>query len=248
MNESFKRLFFDIEVSPNIGFFWKPGHKISVGYDNIIHEAAIICICYKYEGSSTVYSLEWNKGNDKELVKKFSKILNDTDEVVAHNGDNFDIKWFRTRCLYFGAELTPYITSIDTLKEARRLFRFNSNRLDYVGKYLGVGQKIDTGFDLWREIVLNNSPVAMKKMVKYCKQDVKLLEEVFTKMKSFTKHKTHISVQMNRPKYHCPECLSDHTVIQKTRYNASGAKRFLMNCVTCHRYFTVPEIGAKKRA
>ena len=39
-----KRLFFDIETSPNIGYFWRAGYKLNIGADNIIEERKIICI------------------------------------------------------------------------------------------------------------------------------------------------------------------------------------------------------------
>ena len=56
--EGFKRLFYDIETSPNIGFFWGAGYKVNISHDNIIKERAIICICYKWEGQDTVHSIE----------------------------------------------------------------------------------------------------------------------------------------------------------------------------------------------
>jgi hypothetical protein len=56
-----KRLFFDIETSPNIGFFWQSGYKLNISYNNIITERAIICICYKWEGDEKLYSLNWDE-------------------------------------------------------------------------------------------------------------------------------------------------------------------------------------------
>ena len=37
----------------------------------------------------------WNK----KLIKEFIKILGEADEIVAHNGDRFDIKEIRTRAI-----------------------------------------------------------------------------------------------------------------------------------------------------
>jgi len=53
-----KRLFFDIETSPNVGFFWSAGYKLNVTADSIIQERAIICICYKWEDEKEVYHLQ----------------------------------------------------------------------------------------------------------------------------------------------------------------------------------------------
>ena len=61
-----KRLFFDIETSPNIGMFWTAGYKLNISHDNIIKERAVICICYKWEDDKDVYYLQWDsKQNDK---------------------------------------------------------------------------------------------------------------------------------------------------------------------------------------
>ncbi len=91
-----KRLFFDIETSPNIVFSWNVGYKLQIGHDNILKERAVICICYKWEGEDTVHSLEWKRGDDKSLITKFLKVILKADEVIGHNGDNYDIKWFKT--------------------------------------------------------------------------------------------------------------------------------------------------------
>jgi hypothetical protein len=80
-----KRLFFDIEVSANVGLFWNPGHKISISYENIIKERAIICICYKWAGKSKVSSLKWDKNQcDKKMLTEFLKIVDQADELVGH--------------------------------------------------------------------------------------------------------------------------------------------------------------------
>lgn len=185
-NRPKRRLFFDLEVSANIVFSWRIGHNIDLSPDNIIQERAIICACYKWEGETKVHSLKWDKGDDKELLEKFAKIIDSADEVITQNGDAFDIKWLRTRCIYHGIPVSPKFNSIDTLKMARAGFKFNSNKLDYMGQYLSLGKKIKTEYNLWKEIMLNNNSDSMKKMVDYCKQDVNLLESVYQKLQAFS--------------------------------------------------------------
>ena len=189
VNRPKKRLFFDLEVSANIVFSWRIGRDVSLSPDDIIKERAIICACYKWEGDDKVYSLEWNKGDDKDLLLKFSKVINSADEVITQNGDAFDIKWLRARCIYHDIPVSPKFNSIDTLKMARSGFKFNSNKLDYMGQYLNLGKKIKTDYGLWKDIMLNNSRTAMDKMVEYCKQDVNLLEQVYNKLQKFCPEK-----------------------------------------------------------
>lgn len=185
-NKPKKRLFFDIEVSPNIVLSWRLGNEISLPHDSIIQERAIICICWKWQGEDKVHSVQWDKGDDKQLLIKFAKIMDSADEVIGQNSDRFDIKWVRTRCLYHGIPLSAKFNSLDTLKMAKAGFNFNSNKLDYMSKFMGFPGKIKTDFDLWKDILLDNSTEALKKMVTYCKGDVLELEKVYNKLQDYS--------------------------------------------------------------
>jgi len=234
-----KRLFFDIETSPNIGLFWEAGYKKNIDYSNIIKERAIICICYKWEDSKEVGYLTWDsKQCDKKMLQKFIEIANTADEMVGHNGDRFDLAWIRTRCLFHRINMFPTYTTIDTLKVSRNKFRFNSNKLDYIAKYLGMGEKIKTEFGLWKAIVLHKDKSAMDKMVKYCQQDVKLLEKVYKELSVHILSKTHYGVIFGADRGSCPECGSDEIVRRCNRVTASGVKKIQYQCNTCHKYHT----------
>ena len=97
-NRSIKRLFWDIETSPNVVLSWRVGYDLNIAQDNIIKERAIICIGYKWEGDKQAHVIHWDKNQcDKAMLKKFLEVAAEADEMVAHNGDKFDIKWFKTR-------------------------------------------------------------------------------------------------------------------------------------------------------
>jgi len=81
----FKRLFFDIETSYNIVSSWNVGYELNISPDNIIKERAIICICYKWEDESKIHELHWDKGDDKQMLIKYSNIINGADEIIGHN-------------------------------------------------------------------------------------------------------------------------------------------------------------------
>lgn len=234
-----KRLFFDIETSPNIGLFWEAGYKKNIDYSNIIKERAIICICYKWEDSKEVGYLTWDsKQCDKKMLHKFIEIANTADELVGHNGDKFDLAWIRTRCLFHRIDMFPTYTTIDTLKVSRGKFRFNSNKLDYIAKYLGMGEKIKTEFGLWKAIVLNKDKEAMAKMVKYCQQDVKLLEKVYKELSVHISPKVHYGVIFGQDRGSCPECGSDDLIRSCVRASSTGVKKVMFKCKTCNKYHT----------
>lgn len=234
-----RRLYFDIETSPNIGMFWQAGYKQKIDYSNIIKERAIICICYKWEDEKEVYSLTWDsKQSDKAMLQKFVDVANLASELVGHNGDKFDLAWIRTRCLYHGIEMFPKYITIDTLKAARSKFKFNSNKLNYIADYLGIGQKIKTDFSLWKTILLDNNKKSMDDMVKYCKKDVVLLEKVYKKLQGHLEPKVHYGVLFGADRGSCPECGSDDLRRMVKRTTATGLKKIQYQCNTCNKYHT----------
>lgn len=234
-----KRLFFDIETSPNIVTSWGIGRKITIDYRNILKERAVICVCWKWEGSPKVYSSTWNDGDDKPLLEEFIKVLLNADEAIAHNGDRFDVKWLRTRCIKHGIKFPPQIKTLDTLKKARSLFYFNSNRLDYIGDFLGVGQKLETSSGLWTRVCIDRCGKALKEMVKYCKEDVRLLERVYEKLDNYMTVNQHAAVLAGGEKWQCPKCTSVNVKCSKTVITAAGTTKRQMQCNGCGKYFTI---------
>jgi uncharacterized protein YprB with RNaseH-like and TPR domain len=234
-----RRLFFDIETSFNIGFFFDSGFKKNIDPSQIIKERAVICICYKWEDDKEVSYLKWDsKQCDKAMLTKFVKIANYADEIVGHNGDKFDLPWIRTRCAYHHIEMFPSYTTIDTLKIARQKFRFNSNKLDYIAKFFNVGGKIKTDINLWKDIVLHKSKPAMEKMIKYCKQDVIILEKVYNELKHAVPNKTHYGVIFGEDRNSCPECGSDESKRVRKYTTASGLQKITMQCKTCNKFYS----------
>ncbi len=233
-----KRLFFDVETAPNIGVFWESGYQINVPYENIVKERAIICICWKWSDEKKVHFSNWDASqDDKAMLQEFIGILNSADEIVAHNGNSFDIKWVRTRCLKHGIPVIPNYITIDTCKIAQKRFRFNSSSLDYLSQFLGLGKKIETKFDLWKKVLLNNDRKALKQMVDYCKHDVELLEKVWEKLNNYVEPTSNFATH----NHHCPECNSEHVVINKRRVTAAGYKKITFRCSDCGKYHTMAE-------
>lgn len=237
-----KRLFVDIETSPCVGLFWSAGYKQRIDYDNIIKERAIICICYKWAGQKKVHGLTWDtKQDDKKMLVEWLKVAKDADEIVGHNGDKFDMTWIRTRALFHGLQVPPKYVTVDTLKIARSKFRFNSNRLDYIAKFLGIGKKIKTEFDLWKRILLHKDERALNYMVKYCKGDVELLEQVYDKLKNHIEPKVHHGVVNGLSSDSCPECGGNNIGVHRKRITAQGKKRFQYRCHDCGKAHTKKE-------
>jgi DNA polymerase III epsilon subunit-like protein len=237
-----RRLFYDIETSFNQGWFFTAGYKQNINYEQITVERAVISICYKWEGEKTIHSLAWKNGNDKKLLIDFLKIADSADELVAHNGDKFDLAFIKTRCAKHGISCSPLLKTIDTYKIAKSHFRFNSNRLDYIGKFFGFGGKVSTGgYRLWFDVVIKKDEAALLKMIKYNKGDVRLLENVFNKLKPYIRVKTHYGVLNGKDRPSCPECgASDRQIVNQHRVSAAGTKTTQLKCAHCGTTHQVP--------
>ncbi len=236
-------MIWDIETSPNVVWTFNIGFKVSLGPNLIKEERKIICICWKWEGESETYELHWDKNqDDKEMLRKFVEVASEADEMIAHYGDGFDMPWFRTRCLIHGLTPLPAYKTVDTKAWASKYFYFNSNKLDYLGKVLGHGQKIKTDWSWWQDI-MEKKPGALEKMVHYCRRDVTLLEKVWTRLRFCVAPKTHSGVFSGGSKWSCPHCASEHVIKEKTRITASGNRQHQMKCHNdkCNSYYQITD-------
>ena len=73
-------------------------------------------------------------------------------------------------------------------------------------------------------------------MVKYCKQDVALLEKVYNELKKQTEPKMHYGVIFGQDRSTCPECGSDDLTKAKGRTTATGLRKIQYKCNTCGSY------------
>ncbi len=237
-----KRLMLDIEVSPNIGLFWKPGFKVSIGPDAIVRERAIICACWKWEGEKTVHSAEWDKNqDDRQLLLELLTVMEDADEVIAHFGDGFDVPWIRTRILFHGLNPMPLFKVVDTKAWASKYFLFNSNKLDYLSKFFGSTGKIKTEWQWWVDILMKDCRKTLAKMVYYCKKDVLELEFVYRKLAPHCPSHVHAGVKLGLDKWTCPRTGSKNVKVSKRRVTASGLVKWQMQNLDDGSFYSISE-------
>lgn len=236
-----KRLFWDIETSPNLVYSWRIGYNLSLQPHDIVKERAIISIAYKWEHEDEVKILTWDENQcDKKMLEEFVKVLHSADESVAHNGKRFDEKWLRTRCIFHRIPTFPRYKSLDTLLKAKQGFNFNSNKLDYIAKYLGVGAKLQhEGFEMWRKIIEDKDPEALKAMCDYNKVDVVVLQDVYHALKSYVSPETHEGVILGKEKHSCPYCGGEESELLKNTVTTKGTIQRVMECNNCSSTFTI---------
>ena len=242
-----KRLFYDIETSYNIVKSWRIGFNINLNMEDIIQERAIITIAYKWEGEEDVTVLSWDKGCDKKIIEDFVKVMSESDEMIGHNIDRYDTKFIMGRALKHGIIGLPKYQSTDTLKLAKKHFMLNSNKLDYIAQYLGIGHKTKhRGMEMWDDIILRNDPQALEEMIEYNVQDVFLTEQVYHKLMEYSLPKVNHASKQTGDKHTCPQCGSDHAELHKTYISGSGVKTRLMSCKSCSTNFTISNTNYTK--
>jgi DNA polymerase elongation subunit (family B) len=179
-----KIVFVDIETAPSLGWVWGKWEQNVIDFKR---DWYMLSFAYKYADGGKVVTrglIDYpgyakDKENDRALVEELWTIFDEADIIIGHNGDSFDIRKSNSRFLTHGLNPPSPYKTVDTLKIARRAFKFDSNKLDDLGRYLGIGRKVPhTGFNLWKNC-MDGNPVAWKKMKRYNGHDVTLLEKVY---------------------------------------------------------------------
>jgi len=226
-----RTLFLDIETSPMTGYSWDLW-KEQGSADFITEDWYILCWCAKcletgekYFASLPDYNdYKQNKTNDKKLMLDLHKVMQNVDIVVTQNGIKFDLPKINTRFLKHGIKPVKPFKNVDTLLIAKKFFAFSSNKLDYMGKFLGIGKKVATGgFSLWKGCI-NGDQRCWDKMVKYCMNDVLLLEKLYKRMLPYMNSHPNKNYYSDEKKS-CPKCGSKNLVKQGYSFQSTGKKQ-----------------------
>ena len=184
-----KILFFDIETAPLKIWSWGVWQTDAVAVDSdwymLSFSAKWLDGGFTTKGLPDYASYKTDKTNDRELISELHQLMSEADIIIGHNGDNFDIKKTNERIIYHGLTPPEPYKTIDTLKIAKKYFKFTKNNLNYICERLGIGSKHETGGkDLWLKCI-DGDMGSWKKMLSYNKQDVVLLEALYYKLRSW---------------------------------------------------------------
>lgn len=220
-------LIFDIENSPNSAYVWSLFQEVTSAsfIDNPWH---MLCWGAKWLGDKKIMSSalvdfpkEYKKDpeNDKFVLQELWNLLDQADICIGHNLRGFDVRKANARFIMNGMKPPSPYKVVDTLLVARRNFMFTSNKLNDLSKYLGLGEKIDTGgFDLWKQCLAGEKK-AWRKMVRYCKQDIVLTEKVYKKLLPYMENHPNLGVYTGvETSEACPKCGSTNIIKQGFSY------------------------------
>jgi hypothetical protein len=227
-----KVLLLDIETKPASAYVWRAYGEQNIGVEQLIDSGGIICVGAKWLGERECFLFsEWEHGQ-LGMLTEIHAMMSFADAVVTYNGDKFDLPKLQGEFMLAGLGPTPPCTSIDCIKSVRK-FGFFMNKLAFIGPLLKLGGKIKhEGFSLWTKVMAGD-PGAQKRMAKYCKQDVKLLEKLYLKIRPFIRNHPHMGkVGANE----CGACGSHHVHSKGTR-RTRAYKIQRLNCQACGSWF-----------
>lgn len=126
---------------------------------------------------------------DDKLALAIRDELHKYDGWITWNGLMFDTKFLNDRLMISGHKPLEPRFHIDAMWQARK-GRLTSSRLDWVSKWLGVAdRKTPLDMNLWKcaEVEalaeFKKGKKHYKEIVVHCKQDLKVTEQVFYKVK-----------------------------------------------------------------
>ena len=187
-------LVFDIETTPNEVYTWG-FFKQFIAPIQVKHHSVLLCYSAKWLGEKSVYfDSTQGERSDKRCCQTLWELVDEAEIVIAHNGQAFDMKYMNARWLANGMQPPSPYKFVDTLKVARGIFRFQMNKLEWLGIYLGVGRKIEhEGFSLWLKC-MSGVKAAWKRMEEYSIQDTLLLEDVYMHLRPWDKRHPNIAL------------------------------------------------------
>jgi hypothetical protein len=229
-------LFLDIETFPNEGYTWGKYEQTVIQF---IRETCLATYAAKWLGEKEVFAkaLCDYKGyragsyDDSKLVADLWALVNEADIIVAHNGDQFDIKVFQARFIFHKLSPPKPFKTVDTKKAVKKVARFNSNKLDDLSTLLENEKKIKTDFELWRGCI-NGDRASWALMVKYNKKDILLLEKLYLRLRPWITNHPNFMVLEGKLNRVCPKCGSKRLTYQGFAITQSRRYRRL-KCMEC---------------
>jgi predicted RNA-binding Zn-ribbon protein involved in translation (DUF1610 family) len=220
----------DIETSPCLADVWSLWNQ-NVSLSQLRQSAEVMCFAAKWLGDPKRETVFWSQLDGKRTMIGAAHVLLDEADAVCHwNGKRFDTPHLNREFLEGGLKPPAPFRQIDLCEVVKKQFRFPSNKLDYVAQQLGVGGKVQhEGHSLWVKCMAGD-PAAWKRMERYNRQDVWLLEGLYNKLQPWIPgHPSHAAFEGG---FMCPRCGSDRLQRRGTAFTLQSAY-WRYQCLNC---------------
>jgi len=231
-------LIFDIETAPTRAYVFKLW-KENIPIDFV--ESAWFMLSWSakwlFEGdvySQVLTSDEAVQEDDKRIIDGLWRFIDEADFLVGHNIRKFDVPKMNTRYIKWGLKPPSPYQQIDTLFEAKKNFYLESNKLDYIARFLGVPGKLKhEGASMWVKC-LKGDETALKTMDEYNRQDIVTTEDVYLKLRPWIKNHPNLGLYYSDQFTRCRACGSvDLNFNTGKSYGTSLNKYTAIQCNHC---------------
>lgn len=242
MRDEMKILVYDIETSPNTCYTWGLWRQ-DIYLNQVKEFGSTLCWAAKWYGEKEMMFSSIHRDGKEKMLHQIYRLIDEADVVIHYNGTKFDMPILNQEFLSLSLAPPSPVIQIDLLKVVRKRFRFPSNKMDYVAKYLKLGWKLEhKGMQLWLDC-MDGDKLAWKVMEEYNKKDVILTEKIYKHLLPWIPNHPNYGLfqqgQDDRPV--CPNCgsnsvqkrgLSYTSTLTYQRYRCNGCGTWSKNRYT----------------
>jgi hypothetical protein len=232
-----KILLLDIETAPLEAYIWRLWKQV-VRPEAITSDWFMLTWAAKWLGEEYIYSRRLSSReaideDDGRIVSDLWEFMDEADIVIAHNASFFDIPRINSRFLINKLSPPSSYKQIDTLVVAKRGFSFSGNSLDDLARIFKLEGKSKTAFSLWIGCKKGEDS-SLKEMEDYNREDVRLLEEVYLKMRPYIKGHPNLDLYIDSENPVCPSCGEDSLIELDNKFFYTQAVKYkLYRCASC---------------
>lgn len=135
--------------------------------NQVIHPGGTFCFAAKWAGKDDVEFYSTHHDGKEEMLKQAHRLLSEAEVVVGWNSKKFDCPHLETEMYLAGMTPPAPYRHVDLMLTVKSRFRFLSNKLDFVSRQSGIGQKVShEGMPLWLDCMKGDG-AAWKRMKTY---------------------------------------------------------------------------------
>lgn len=197
------------------GDFWDlSSWKHLIGYrippESVTEWPRTICAAWRFYGDKrTTFASEWGDGRDTMLHRVW-EAYDQADVLYGHNVAGFDTRNLNAEWLTLGLNPPSPFKTLDTLKEARKTFGFESNTLASLTQRLGISTKTDKyNVQMARDAVAGDK-AAQRKLKAYNVGDIDASEAFVDRLRGWIPGHPHNLVGTIDDRPTCPQCWGDN--------------------------------------
>lgn len=230
-------LTFDIETLPVGAHVWGLFDQ-NIGLPQISEDWAMLSYAAKFLGEKRVHYADTRNAqtirDDKDALAELCSLIDQADVVVGQNVIKFDMRKIRARAIQHNLPPFREPKLIDTMRMAKGVAAFTSNKLEYLSGILTNTPKLKhakyPGFELWLGI-MKNEPAAWAELKRYNVRDVVATENLYLALRPWAKGLPNLAAFYADDEKRCPRCGSVNLTPYGTyKTNVSEYPQYVCGC------------------